>query len=192
MNLSEAAHAQILRQVVGRPRRHPHLPAQRVHRFDRRDEIVVARDQHGRVERADRGVVDHLGDEPRVHALLGRVLVLHIARRAVPGASYAQLALDEIARAELEPFQEAFDQGRRVRRHPDVVVGTREDRAGAADGLRNPGGEPVVVDAEGLVVSLKRPVEVLAVKENADLHGQLPGNHIWLMVDDAGFVQTAV
>ena len=55
-------------QVVGRPRRDPYLAAQRVHRLDRRHEIVVARDQHGRVEGADGRVVDHLRDEPRVHS----------------------------------------------------------------------------------------------------------------------------
>jgi len=71
-------------------------------------------------------------------------------------------------------------------------MGACEDRAGAAGGLGDPGGEPVVVDTEGFVVALKRPLEVLAVKEDADLHGQLQGNHTWLMVDDTGFVHTAI
>ena len=54
-------------------------------------------------------------------------------------------------------------------------MGTGEDGAGAADGLRDPGGQAVIVDPERFVVPLERPVEVLSVKEDADLHGQLPG-----------------
>ena len=76
---------------------------------------------------------------------------------------------------------------------PDSMLsGARECRAGTADGLRDPGGEPVVVDTERLVVALKRPVEVLAIKENADLHGRLPGDRqtvnslLPLMVDVTG------
>jgi hypothetical protein len=84
--------------------------------------------------------------QPRVDALLGRVLVVAAARRTAPRAAHAQLTLDEISRPQLEPLQEAFDQRRRVGRHADVVVSAREDRARAPDGLRDPGGEPVVVD----------------------------------------------
>src|SRR5438093_1343974 len=87
----------------------------------------------------------------------------------------SQLALDEVTRTELETLEKALDQRRRIRGHADVVVSAREDRAGTADGLGDPGGEPVVVDPERFVVALERTVEVLTVKENADLHGRLPG-----------------
>src|SRR5262249_15370686 len=97
------------------------------------------------------------------------------ARRTAPATAHAQLALDEVAGPELEALEKALDQRRRVGRHADVVVRAREDRAGSADGLRDPGREPVVVDAKRFVVALERSVEVLAVKENADLHARLPG-----------------
>src|SRR5262245_649338 len=99
VNLPEAAHAQVLREIVSRPGRNPHLAAQRVDRFDRRHEIVVARDQHGRIEGADGSVVNHLGDEPRVDALLGGVLVVDAARRTAPRTAHPELPLDEVARA---------------------------------------------------------------------------------------------
>src|SRR5437867_4159640 len=59
---------------------------------------------------------------------------------------------------------------RRARRHADVVVGATEDGALAAGLLRDPDGEPIVVDADRLVVPQQRAVEVLPVKANADLH----------------------
>src|SRR5262249_62376823 len=151
VNLPEAPHAQVLREIVGRPGRDPHLATQSVHRLDGGHEIVVARDQHGRIEGTDGGVVNHFGDEPRVDALLGRVLVVDAARGAAPGTAHPELPLDEVARAELETFQEAFDQGRGVGRYADVVMSAREDGAGAPDGLRDPGGEAVVVYSERFV-----------------------------------------
>src|SRR5262249_24688460 len=120
-------------------------------------------------------VLGAVGEGARVDWLRVRVLVVGAARRTAPGAAHAQLALDEVARTELEALEEALDQRRRVGRHADVVVRAREDRAGAADGLGEPGREPVVVDAQRFVVALKRPVEGLTVKENTDLHGRLPG-----------------
>src|SRR5439155_9112288 len=135
MDLAEAADAEVLGQLLGRPRRHPDLPAEGVDRLDGRHEVVVAGDEHRDVERPDRRVLDDVGDEPRVHALLGRVFVVAAARRASPGAAYARLALDEVAGPELEALQEAFDQGRRVGGETDVVVGPAEDRGRATHGV---------------------------------------------------------
>src|SRR2546425_1167003 len=103
-------------------------------------------------------------------ALLRRVLVLAAAVRTAAGAPHARIALDEVAGAQLQPLEEALHLLRRARRHADVVVGATEDGAVAADLLRDPDGEAIVVDADRLVVPQQRAVEVLPVKENADLH----------------------
>src|SRR5207302_2573295 len=59
---------------------------------------------------------------------------------------------------------------RRARRHADVIVRGAEEGIVPADLLRDPDGEAVVVDTEGVVVPQQRAVEVLPVKENADFH----------------------
>ena len=68
------------------------------------------------------------------------------------GATYARLALDEVTRAELESLQECLDLLRRAWRHADVVVRAAEHGRVAADPLRDPHGETIVVDAESFVV----------------------------------------
>src|SRR5262249_59496592 len=62
-----------------------------------------------------------------------------------------------------------------VGRDADVERSVCEDGGGAPEGMRDPGGEAVVVSWGRFVEPLERPVEVLSVKEDADLHGQLPG-----------------
>src|SRR5919109_2710904 len=174
MDVPEAPHAQIGRELLRRPRRHPHLLAERVHRLHRRHEIIVARHENGRVVGPIGRVVDEVGHETGIHALLGRVLVLAAAHVAAAGPPHAGLPLHEIPRAELETLEEGLHQRRSAGGHTDVVVGATEHRAAATDLLRDPGGKPIVVDAKRLVVAKERAVEVLTVKENADLHAQLP------------------
>src|SRR5262245_26287907 len=173
MEVAEAPAAQVLRQLLGRPRRNPHLLAERVHRLNGGDEVVVARDEHRRVVGAVGGVVDQVGDEPRVDPFLRRVLVLAATRDTPTGTADPRLTLDEVAGAQLETFEEAFDHRRCVGGDADVVVGAAEDRGGPADRLRDPGGESVVVDSQSVVVALQGTVEVLAVEENQDLHARL-------------------
>ena len=65
-------------------------------------------------------------------------------------------------------------------------MGTGEDGAGAADGLRDPGGQAVVVDPERLVVPLERPVEFCPSKKTLTFMGSSRANHTWIMKDDTG------
>ena len=183
--MTEASHPQVLRQLVGRPRRHPHLLAERVHRLNGGHEVVVARDEDSRVEGVRGGVVDQVRDQAGVHAFLGRVLVLLPAPGTAPRTTHPRLALDEVPGSELESLQEALDERRRIRRDADVVVGAGEERVGASRLLRDPRREPVVVHAERLVVAQEGAVEVLTVKENGDLHHACSnGKTVLIVVDD--------
>src|SRR5205823_499698 len=93
-----------------------------------------------------------------------------VAQPDLAEAAHARIALDEIAGAQLEPLEEGLHLLRRARRHTDVVISAAEDGVVPAHFLRDPDGEAVVVDTEGIVVPQQRAVEVLPVKENADLH----------------------
>ena len=76
---AEAPDAQGGRELLRRPRRDPHLLAERVHRLHGGDEVVVTGDEHGRLVGVVRRVVDEVGHQARVDALLGRVVVLRVA-----------------------------------------------------------------------------------------------------------------
>src|SRR5688500_8026871 len=177
VDVSEAPHPQIGRELLGRPRGDPDLLAEGVDSLHRGHEVVVARDEHRRVVGAVGRVVNEVGHQPGVDALLGRVLVLAAAHVTAPGPAHARLPLHEVAGAKLEALEERLDERRRPRRDADVVVRAAEHRAATADLLCDPGGQTIVVDAKGLVVAEERAIEVLTVKENADLHARLPGRN---------------
>src|SRR5262249_58400699 len=144
----------------GAPGAPPPLLPRRVQGLDRRHEVLVTGDQHGRVERVVGGELDQIGHQPRVHALLRRVLVGGATRRAPTAPSHSRLALDEVSRTQLEALQESFHHGRRIPGDAHVVVRAGERGRRSAHRLRDPASQLVVVDAKAFVEAEHPPLKI--------------------------------